>query len=110
MGQLLSDEREQVRGIHLGAVLQHDGDHHLILQHQRGIAGPDPVRRRLGDRLMSLDRDLDLVGGDVLAAHPQIVVLAIDEEQLAGLVDPDEVARVIPEVPEPLEGRLRHSQ
>src|SRR6187200_2699617 len=49
---------------------------------------------------------LDLEARDVLAPAPQVVGLAIDEEQVAVVVDPADVAGVVPPVPARRDGRL----
>ncbi len=55
---------------------------------------------------MPAHRLLNLARGDVFSAAPYVVRLAIDEEQLAVLVETAEVASVQPQVPKGREGRL----
>ena len=57
------------------------------------------VDRHVGQGAVAHEDALDLEAGDVLAAAAEVVGLAVDEEQEAVVVDPADVAGVVPPVP-----------
>ena len=78
---------------------QHDDDLHLVLAE----LGRHPDGSGLEHRRMVVHDLLDLVRRDVLAAPPHRVLLAVDEVQIAVLVEGAEVAGVEPQVAPGLE-------
>src|SRR3954452_11241727 len=117
LGQRVDDHdvlRALVAGQHRAGVLDDRLGRQLGagLRYDRGRDRLDPARvrdaedRDLGDTIELVDRLLDLAGGDVLAAGLDHVLLAVDDVELAGLVDVPEVAGVEPAVAEGLAGLL----
>ena len=85
-------------GTTVAPVARNDHDHHLVFAEL--AANRD--RRAFRHGGVAGDRLLDLVGGDVLAPSSDDVLDAVDEVQVAVLVEPAGIAGVIPEVLEHL--------
>ena len=86
----------------LRAVLEHDGDLHVVLAE----LARHRVHRDVPQRGVAEQRLLHLEARDVLAPAPQRVLLAVDEEDVAVVVDPAEIAGVEPQVAGRLDRRV----
>ena len=95
-------QRKSSSSLSVGALLDRGGDLEVVLGSGLGTAwtatsasAPWPIRIAL-----------HLEAGDVLAPAPQVVRLAVDEVEVAVLVDPADVAGVVPPVAARLDGHL----
>ena len=116
LGQLVGDD-DVARGLEAGEAVAAEARDLLGGQlvagarHDDGGDGLDPARvrdaehGRLGHRRVRVDDLLDLARGDVLAAGLDHVLLAVDDVEVALVVEDAEVAGVQPAVAERL-GRL----
>ena len=116
LGQLVGDD-DVARGLEAGEAVAAEARDLLGGQlvagarHDDGGDGLDPARvgdaehGRLGHRRVRVDDLLDLARGDVLAARLDHVLLAVDDVEVALVVEDAEVAGVQPAVAERL-GRL----
>ncbi len=78
------------------------GDHFLA---EVGVLDPDTGD--LGDRRVLVEGLLDLPRVDVVATADDHLLLAVDDEEVAVLIDPRHVAGEQPAVPHHLRGRVR---
>src|SRR4051812_47432316 len=91
-GDAVLDERADLLGARLLPWLQHDGRRDLLAHRLVGHAD----HRRLGDRRVLVQDLLDLARIDVVAAADDHVLLAVDDEEVAILVELRHVAGVEP--------------
>ena len=102
IGELVDTPAEELLLAEVGALLDRGGDLEVVL----GQGAGDGVHRDVGQRAVAHEDRLHLVAGDVLAPAPQVVRLAVDEVEVALLVDPADVARVVPQVAQRLDRDL----
>ena len=105
-GDLVLDELAQLFGARLGAVLERDRGADLLAVLVVGHA----EHRGLAHGRVLVEDLLDLARVDVVAAADDHVLLAVDDEEVAVLVDGRHVAGVQPAVADRLGGRVGRLQ
>ena len=95
-------QRNSVASVSSAPSLEGGRDLEVVLGHLARHRVDDDV----GERAVAHEDPLDLEAGDVLAAPAEVVGLAVDEEQVVVLVDPTDVAGVVPPVAAGLDGGL----
>ena len=101
--ELLDAPAEEALLVELGALLHRGRDLQVVL----GQLARDGVDRDVGQSAVAHEDPLHLEARDVLAAPSQVVGLAVDEVEIAVLVDAADVAGVVPPVPAGLDGHVR---